>query len=184
MQCVINHLGWLRMVPMAMVLLTTSCSRRIPNDIASSVESNLPIAIKVAEDAAKLCPQLKASAPFNPNPMAAPPPPPSPAGGSALEKDSHVLDVLIVCNWPNPPDSIGAMGMGIFFPPLKNKVGVPVRFVTMPEDYAKDTCRANPDSCERIVVPSRYASAENTADIRITRKTVDGTVEVVVVIVP
>lgn len=163
---------------------TSSCSRRVPNEVDSFVEKNLPIAIQVAEDAAKLCPQLKTGAPFNPNPLAAPPPPPSPAIGTTLVTDAHVMDVLIMCSWPDPRDKSGQMSGGTSFPSLKNKAGVPPRKVTMPEDMAIDTCKKNADHCERIIVPSRYSTADNTADIRITRKTVDGTVEVVVVIVP
>lgn len=171
-------------VPLALVSILSSCSRRVPNEVDSAVEKNLPIAIQVAEDAAKLCPQLKTGAPFNPNPLAAPPPPPSPAVGTALATDAHVLDVLISCNWLDPRDKTGNTSAGTFFPTLKNKAGVPPRAVTMPEDLAMNTCKKDANHCEKIVVPSRYSTADNTADIRITRKTVDGTVEVLVIVVP
>lgn len=169
---------------LAISLLATSCSKRVPNELAPIVDANLPLAIRVAEDAAKSCPALKASAPFQPNPMAAPPPPPSPAKGSPLESDTHVVDVLITCNWPDPRDSTGNTTAGSSFPKLKDKVRLPERTVTVPEDFAKNTCPKNHDSCEQVVVPSRYLTSESTADIRITRKTVDGSIEVVVILAP
>lgn len=175
---------WFVTIPMVLGFATSSCSKRVPNEVDSFVEANLPIAIQVAEDGAKLCSSLKAAAPFNPNPLAAPPPPPSPATGTKLATDSHVVDVLVMCSWPDPRDKTGNTGAGTSFPALKNKVAVPVRAVTMPEDNAINTCKKNADHCERIIVPSRYLAAENTADIHVTRKTVDGTIEVTVVIAP
>lgn len=171
-------------VPVAAFLLVSGCSKRIPDEVAPMVETSLPVAIRVAEDAAKVCPSLKASAPFQPNPMAAPPPPPSPATGSSLASDPHVVDVLVTCMWPDPRDPSGSAGAGTSFPKLKNKVGVPLRAVTMPEDFASTTCKKDAQNCEQIVVPSRHVADEKSADIRITRKTPDGTVEVVVVVTP
>jgi hypothetical protein len=54
----------------------------------------------------------------------------------------------------------------------------------MPEDFTRNTCKKDPENCEQIVVPSRHVASESSADIRMTRKTVDGTVEVVVILAP
>lgn len=173
-------------LPLALLLplLTSSCSKRIPNEVAAAVETSMPVAIQVASDAAKLCPQLKAGAPFQPNPMAAPPPPPSPATGSALASHAQVVDVLIMCSWPDPRDPSGNTGAGTSFPRLKGKSSVPLRPVTTPEDFASNTCKKDPQNCEQIIVPSRHVASEASADIRVTRKTPDGTVEVVVIFAP
>lgn len=165
-------------------LFLSGCGKRVPNEVVPAVESSLPVAIKIAEDAGKLCPQLKASAPFQPNPMAAPPPPPSPALGTLLASDAHVADVQIMCSWPDPRDPSGNTGAGTSFPRLKGKPSVPVRAVTMPEDMARNTCKKDPKNCEQIVVPSRFVADEASADIRITRPTADGTVEVTVILRP
>jgi hypothetical protein len=174
----------LHLAPIALVFLISSCHKRVPNEVAPAVEANLPVAIQVAEDAAKLCSQLKAAAPFNPNPLAAPPPPPSPANGSPLATHPQVVDVFIMCRWPDPRDESGNTIAGTSFPKLKNKANVPVRAVTMPEDFARSNCKDDPKHCEQVVVPSRYLAGENSADIRITRKTPDGSVEVVVILAP
>lgn len=158
------------------------CSKRIPNEVAPAVETNLPIAIQVANDAAKLCPQLKAGAPFQPNPMAAPPPPPSPATGSALASHPQVVDVLVTCSWPDPRDPSGSTSAGTSFPRLKGKSSVPLRPVTMPDDFAVNTCKKDAQNCEQVVVPSRHSASEASADIRVARKTPDGSVEVVVIL--
>lgn len=164
--------------------LLLSCSKRIPDEVASAVETNLPLAIRIAEDGAKSCPALKARAPFQPNPMAAPPPPPSPAAGSALATDAHVVDVIVMCSWPDPRDPTGNTIAGTGFPKLKGKAGVPVRAVTMPEDMARNTCKKDRDHCEQVVVPSRHVADERSADIRVTRKTPDGTIDVTVILGP
>lgn len=44
----------------------------------------------------------------------------------------------------------------------------------MTEDFAENTCRANPDRCEQLVVPSRHLASERTADLRIVRPAADG----------
>ncbi len=172
----------LSLVPFSFLLL--SCSKRIPDEVASAVETNLPLAIRIAEDNAKSCAALKASAPFQPNPMAAPPPPPSPAAGSPLATDTHVVDVIVMCSWPDPRDPSGSAFGGTGFPKLKGKAGVPVRAVTMPEDMARNTCKKDRDHCEQVVVPSRHVVDERSADIRVTRKTPDGTIEVTVILGP
>lgn len=166
------------------LLLLLGCSKRIPDEVAASVETNLPHAIRIAEEGAKSCADLKARAPFQTNPMAAPPPPPSPAAGSALASDAHVMDVIVTCVWPDPRDPKGNTGAGTGFPTLKGKARVPVRAVTMPEDMARNTCKNDPGHCEQVVVPSRHLADERSADIRITRKTPDGTIEVVVIVGP
>jgi hypothetical protein len=165
-------------------LAAIGCSKRIPKEVAPAVEANLPIAIQVAADAAKQCPSLKASAPFQPNPMDAPPPPPSPATGSALASHPQVTDVLISCSWPDPRDPTGSTFGGTSFPRLKGKSAVPLRPVTMPEDMAENTCKKDRENCEQVVVPSRHVASESSADIRILRKTPDGSVEVVVILSP
>lgn len=171
---------WL--VPCSLLLL--GCSKRIPDEVAASVETNLPQAILIAEEGAKSCAALKAGAPFQPNPSAAPPPPPSPAAGSPLASDPHVLDVLVTCVWPDPRDPKGNTSAGTAFPTLNGKARVPVRAVTMPEDMARNTCKKDPGHCEQVVAPSRYIADERSADIRITRKTPDGTIEVTVILSP
>ncbi len=173
-----------RLFIVACVLSSFGCGKRIPNEVSAAVEATLPMAIAVAEDAGKLCPQLKASAPFQPDPMSAPAPPGSPARGSALQKQTQVVDVLISCSWPDPRDGTGATWGGTSFPRLRGKVGVPLRPVTMPEDMARDTCAKDSQSCERVIVPSRHMASEASADVRVVRKTTDGTVEVVVILAP
>jgi hypothetical protein len=168
----------------ACFLAAIGCSKRIPNEIAPAVEANLPVAIQVATDAAKLCPSLKAGAPFQPNPMAAPPPPPSPATGSALASHPQVVDVLVSCSWPDPRNPKGDVWAGTSFPRLKGKSAVPLRAVTMPEDMAQNTCKKDAENCEQVIVPSRHLASESSADIRVIRKTPDSSVEVVVILSP
>lgn len=175
---------WPRASFLVCSMLAINCSKRIPDEVALAVEANLPVAIQVAADAGKLCPLLKVGAPFQANPIAAPPPPPSPAIGSALGTHKQVVDVLVSCTWLDPRDPNGRTSVGTSFPQLNGKSAVPMRPVTMPEDLARTTCKKDPDNCEQIVVPSRYIANESSADIRITRKTVDGTVEVVVILAP
>ncbi len=160
------------------LVFLSSCSKRIPNEVAPAVETNLPIAIQVAENAAKSCPDLKANHSMG-SPQA-----PSPAKGSALETNMQVVDVSITCMWPDPRDSTGATGEGTAFPRLKGKSAVPLRAVTMPEDFARTTCQKDPNNCEQVVVPSRHVASESSADIRVVRKTPVGTVEVVVILAP
>jgi hypothetical protein len=167
----------------ALALLDLGCGKGVPSEVKPAVDRNLPIAVQVAESAAKLCPSLKARAPFQPDPSAAPPPPPSPAIGTALESDAQVKDVRITCSWPDPRQKTEEIWAGTSFPALKGTPSVPLRFVTNASEFAENTCKADAHNCHQIVVPSRYHASELSADVRVTRPTSDGgEIEVIVVI--
>ncbi len=115
--------------------------------------------------------------------MKAPPPPPNPAKGTSLESESKVIDVFVMCNWPDPrsPDAWGGSGLRS----LKGTSQIMTKPVTMPADMVTNTCTKDPHNCEQLITPSRYSTAEKSADLRITRPTSDGgEAEVVVVFSP
>lgn len=158
-----------------------ACGKKVPPEVQAGIDKHHAAALKVATDAASSCPSMKASAPFNPNPMAAPPPPPNPAKGTALESDPNVVDVLVTCSWTDPRGSGDTMG-GSSMPSLKNAAKVPTKTVTMPDDMPTNTCAKDPSDCEQVVVPSRYGTSPKSADLRIVKKATDGgRVEVTVV---
>ena len=169
-------------VTVAVGLACTACGKKVPAEVQAVIDKHQAAVQKVSADAVAACPSMKASAPFNPNPMAAPPPPPNPAKGTALESDANVVDVLVMCSWPDPRGNGDAMG-GTSMPSLKGAARVPTKTVTMPDDMATNTCAKNENDCEQIVVPSRYGSSPKSADVRIVKKAADGArVEVTVVI--
>jgi hypothetical protein len=173
------------LAPVVLVAVFGGCGRKLPDAVKQAVETNRPLAVKVAEDAAKLCPGMKAAAPFQKDPSSAPPPPPSPATGTALATDAQVVDVYITCSWPDPRDSSGSTWAGTSFPRLKGTTAVPVRAVTMPEDMVETSCKAGVHDCMQIISPSRHHADEASADIRVLRPTPDGgEVEVVVALQP
>lgn len=158
-----------------------ACGKKVPSEVQASIDKHHAAALKVATDASSACPAMKASAPFNPNPMAAPPPPPNPAKGTALESDPNVVDVLVMCSWTDPRGK-GETMAGSGMPSLKNAAKVPTKQVTMPDDMATNTCAKNENDCEQVIVPSRYGTSAKSADLRIVKKATDGgRVEVTVV---
>jgi hypothetical protein len=163
------------------------CGKRVPSELKPAVDANLPIAIQVAEAAAKVCPSRKVAAPFQPNPMDAPPPPPSPAAGTALASDVRVVDVLVTCSWPDPRGAKGEeIWAGTSLPRLKRPPGSgpPVRVVTMPDEIVETTCTKDRHNCHQIIVPSRHHASDSSADLRVIRPTADGgTAEVIVALV-
>ena len=158
------------------------CSRPVPPEVEEAVERNMPLAIKVAEDAAKLCPSQQENAPFH-NPPKNSPAPASPALGTALETDTQVVDVFVMCSFPDPRDASMMAGTGL--QSLRKTSQVPARAVTMPEDMAENTCRKDESHCQQVIVPSRVLPSDKSADIRIVRSFEGGgRVEVRVVLAP
>lgn len=165
-------------------LFALGCGKRVPDDLKPVVDATMPVAIQIAENAAKICPTRKVEAPFQPNPMAAPPPPPSPAAGTSLASDAHVIDVMVMCSWPDPRDPKGETWAGTSLPRLKKTAGPPVRTVTMPDEIVENTCARDRHNCQQIIVPSRHHASESSADLRVVRPTPDGgEVEVIVAVV-
>lgn len=166
------------------VLLTlAACGKKTPPEVQAILDAQHAAAVKVALDSAAVCPSDKAAAPFMPEPIKAPPPPANPAKGTSLESEKKVVDVLVTCSWPDPR-SPGAFG-GTSLHPLKGTDPMRARAVTMTDDMSVNTCKNSPHDCEQVIVPSRYSSAEKSADLRIVRPTSDGgEAEVIVVIVP
>ena len=157
------------------VLALTACSKKAPPDVRAVVDAQHDAALKVADDAIVACPPMRVRAPFQPNPMDAPVPMNErPGKGTSLELEPNVMDVFVMCSWPDPRDAAGATWAGTALPALKGGHPKMVRPVTMPEDIASDTCKKNESSCERLVVPSRYSESAKSADLRIVRPTKDG----------
>jgi len=165
--------------------LGTGCGRDLPEAVKPTILAQRGAAIELADAAARVCPQAVLSAPFQPNPMAAPALPGNPAVGTALANDPHVLDVIVSCSWPDPRDPSGETWGGTSLPRLHDHWGPPVRVVTMPEDFIENTCKGDAKTCEQLIVPSRHHEDASSADLRIVRPTEDGGVaEVTVVFVP
>jgi len=164
------------------LLLLVGCTKRVPAEVDDAVKRSLPLAIKVAEDAVKVCPGQKPNAPFN-SPPANTPVPPSPAIGTALESDTQVVDVFVMCTFPDPrlPNTTAGTSLAS----LRKVSQVPARPVTTPSDMAENTCTKSPTSCQQVIVPSRIVTDEKSADIRIVRAIPGGgEVEVRVVLKP
>ena len=153
-------------------LATAACGRRVPDSVAGVLESQRPVAIKVADDAAKLCPLAKPHAPFQKNPMEGPPLPENPAKSTSLAVEAKVHDVYVTCSWPDPrtPDVWAGTGL----PSLKGTRGMRTNPVTLPEDMVMSTCQKNAHDCLQVIAPSRYSSLPGSADLRIVRPTPDG----------
>lgn len=163
--------------------VSVACGKKAPTEVQAAIDAQHAAAIKVASEAAALCPAVKGSAPFQANPLAAPSPPPNPAKGTALESDKSVVDVFVMCSWPDPRDAKGAIWAGTGLHSLKGTSNVQTKPVTMPEDISADTCKKDAHNCERTVVPSRYSTSARSADLLVVRPTPDGgQVEVTVVI--
>ena len=152
--------------------LASGCGKKLDPQVSAVVEAQRGAATRVAEDAAKLCPQVKDAAPFQPNPMAARPPPPTPAKGTSLESEAKVVDVFITCSWPDPRTP-GASG-GTSMPSLRGTSQVPRLHVSMPDDMTENTCGKNAQDCMQVITPSRYGTNDRSADVRIVRPTPDG----------
>jgi hypothetical protein len=159
---------------LALAQAAAGCGKTVPSEVQSVLDAQHAAAVKVAADAAAACPGAKGSAPFQPNPMAAPPPPPNPAKGTSLEADARVVDVFIMCSWPDPRDATHATWAGTSLPSLRGTSTVPALAVTMPEDMAVNTCKKDPHNCEQVIVPSRHSKAARSADLRLKRPTPDG----------
>lgn len=165
-----------------LVVVVAACQRHaeVPPAAKAVLDARRATAEAVALDAAKLCPSMKGRVPIT---AATPPPPPNPAIGTALESDPKVQDVLVMCVWTSATDPSMSEGDGI--PSLKKTPHMRTRPVTMPEDRAETTCLKSPRDCEEVLVPSRYSTRADTADLKIVRPTADGgTVELTMVIVP
>jgi len=155
----------------AIALSTVACSKPVPPEVKDAVTRNLPLAIKVAEDAVKLCPGQKENAPFN-NPPKNSPPPASPAVGTALESDPQVVDVFVMCSFPDPRGA--DMMAGTSLKSLRGTSQLPARPGTVPGDHAENTCKKISNDCQQVIVPSRVVQSEQSADIRIVRPLPDG----------
>jgi hypothetical protein len=158
------------------------CARKVPDEVKPVLETQRAAAVKVAEEAAKVCSAAKGGAPFQPSPIDAPPPPSNPAKGTSLEAEPRVTEVNVMCSWRDPrgPAEVWA---GTSLPPLRGPSTPLIRAVTMPEDFAENSCDRDRHNCEQVIVPSRYSKAERSADLRVVRPTAEGgEAEVIVVI--
>jgi len=162
---------------LAVIALASGCGKKLDPAVSTVVEAQRGAALKVAEEAAKLCPSVKLAAPFQPNPMAAPPPPPSPAKGTTLDSEAKVVDVFITCSWPDPRNPATMAGTSL--PSLRGTPHVPTQHVTMPDDLTENTCAKNEHDCVQVITPSRYGANPRSADLRVVRPAPDsGEVEV------
>ncbi len=158
------------MVLAAVTLLAAACKKGVPAEVDDAVKRSLPLAVKVADDAVKLCPAQRPNAPFN-TPPANTPAPASPAAGTALESDPQVVDVFVMCSFPDPRSPNTTAGTSL--QALRKSSQVPSRAVTMPADLAQNSCDKS-KSCQQVIVPSRVVADEKSADIRVLRPLADG----------
>lgn len=166
----------LRAMKRSLLVLATlalfGCGKKLPAAVQQEVDAQRAAAMKVAEDAAKVCPGAKDRAPFQANPMAGKLPPPNPAKGSALEADAKVVDVFVMCQWPDPRNPTTIAGTGLMS--LKGTDQRMKLAVTMPEDRTETTCQKNGGDCYEVITPSRYVATPNSADLRIHKPQPDG----------
>lgn len=161
------------------------CSKAVPEEVRVVLDANHADAVKAADAAVAICPAWKErSGVTGKIPIeVAPPTTDHPARGTSLESDGKIRDVYVSCTWPDPRSEGTESGLSI--PALKGQNVSAQRRVTMPEDFAKNTCDEGVGDCERVIVPSRYAAEEASADLVIQRKLPDGgTALTTVVIVP
>jgi hypothetical protein len=121
-----------------------------------------------------VCPAAKDRAPFAKNPSGAALPPPNPAKGTSLDTEPKIVDVFVMCSWPDPRSPGSDMWAGTGLPALRGTSQVPLITVTMPEDIVENTCAKKPHDCVQVITPSRFAKAQKSADFRIVRPTSDG----------
>jgi hypothetical protein len=161
-------------IAVAAALALFGCGKKAPPEVAAVIEAQRDNAMRVSEDAAKVCLAAKDRAPFQKNPSSAPLPPPNPAKGTTLDTEPKIVDVFVMCSWPDPRSPGSDMWAGTGLPALRGTSQVPLITVTMPEDIVENTCNKKPHDCVQVVTPSRFAKAPKSADFRIVRPTADG----------
>jgi hypothetical protein len=154
-----------------LAIVIAGCGRKTPEAVKPTLESERATAIKVAEEAAKVCVSAKGRA-LGAVPIDEPPPPPNPAKGTSLEKNEMVYDVFITCSWPVPGSPSTSSGTAL--PALKGNKHMRAITVTMPEDSVDTSCTKSPSHCEQTLTPSRYSVQKASADLRVVRPTPDG----------
>jgi hypothetical protein len=150
------------------------CGKKAPPEVAAVIDAERETAIKVAENAAKVCLAAKDRAPFAKDPSAAALPPPNPAKGTSLDTDPKIVDVFVTCSWPDPRQPGADIWAGTSLLSLRGTSQVPLITVTMPEDEVENTCTKKPHNCTEVVTPSRFAKPQKSADFRVVRPTSDG----------
>jgi hypothetical protein len=168
----------------AFAALALGCGRKAPSPVRRVLETHRPTVVTVAEKAARLCPAVKAGAPFQRNPADVTLPT-NPAVGTPLEDEPKIVEVMVACSWPDPRDPTKRMWSGTSLQTLRATSAVPVRKVTMPDDIIEDTCdeKGKEHDCEQLRTPSRFVATERSVDLRVVRPTLDGgEAEVIVVI--
>jgi hypothetical protein len=155
----------------AAAVAVAGCTRKTPEAVKPTLESERAATIKVAEDAATVCLAAKGRA-LGAVPMNEPEPPPNPAKGTSLEKNEMVYDVFVTCSWPVPGKPGMSAGTGLT--PLKGNKHIRMITVTMPEDSVETSCTKSPSKCEQVLTPSRYSVQKASADLRVVRPTADG----------
>lgn len=160
------------------VAAVAGCTRKTPEAVKPTLESERAATIKVAEEAATVCLAAKGRA-VGAVPVDEPLPP-NPAKGTSLDKNEMVYDVFIMCSWPVPGKPGMTAGTGL--PALKGNKQVRMITVTMPDDSVETSCTKSPSKCEQVLTPSRYSVQKASADLRVVRPTADGgEAEVIVV---
>lgn len=168
---------------LATAALALGCGRKAPSGVRRPLETHRPTVVQVAEKAARVCPAVKAGAPFQRNPADVTLPT-NPAVGTPLEDDPKIIEVMVTCSWPDPRDPTKRMWSGSSLQSLRATSSVPVRKVTMPDDIIENTCekKGKEHDCEQVRTPSRFVATERSLDLRVVRPTLDGgEAEVVVV---
>jgi hypothetical protein len=149
-----------------------ACADKVPPELKPMVDSRLPRAVSLAENAAARCDARKTTE--------APGPAISPAVGTSLAEELEVVEILVRCDWEARDERSPEGGEDSFtFPALRRAVrhshGSPPRLV-----YDTFVKRGDRDF-ERVHVPSQFTDAASSADIVVTRPIPGGgTVEVTV----
>lgn len=164
----------MRWILASLVLALVACGKKAPAEVQGWVDAERSAAMQVAEAAAKSCLGIKdrSGLPGYPAPIDAKSPmPPSAAKGTSLESDPHVVDVYVMCSWPDGKGVWAGTGMT----PLRASImGRMERPVTMPKDIVETNCSKDESHCERERVPSAYSKDEETADLYVVRPMTDG----------
>ncbi len=166
------------------VLLLAACSKSVPSEIASTLDSIRADARNVASAAAKTCGDQFASGQLYASskgcgiallpgqtiaPVVA-----SPAKGTPLETNAKVADVMTTCWAPTGTGAGGAQeSCGSDLGSLRHAFG-PGDFQSGNWGTSENSCKGSPTNCEKVEVPSRYLKDKRSADLTVVRPLIGG----------